>query len=184
MSPSFKTCVMVLFYRASWAECMDEEMNRLHATMVCRSFGSPLSTPITCVCVCQGVVCQGGCLPWGGALGHAGHPWCPSSHRYGIRQREAALRSVEGAGPDSQLWSAGRPFFCASGAFPIWCLVGFRSPCLLASPWVCVEKESVGKSVLPTFNVFPACCVPLCSSSGQLPSCRVLLLSTAGGPCL
>lgn len=47
-----------------------------------------------------------------------------------------------------------------------------------------LENESIGKLLFPVVNVFHARCVPLRSSSGQLPSCRVLLLSTAGGPCL
>lgn len=47
-----------------------------------------------------------------------------------------------------------------------------------------MEKGKCWEVVLPVVNAFQAHCVPLCSGSGQLPSCRVLLLSTAGGPCL
>lgn len=59
-----------------------------------------------------------------------------------------------------------------SSAVPEWSPSGvcwLLSPCLLASPRVCVEKESLGKSVLPMFNVFPACCVPCAQVPGNYP---------------
>ena len=70
----------------------------------------------------------------------------------------------------------------SSGAFLIWHLCSCPLACqlLLGSAW---RRNALGL-LFCVFNVFHACCVPLCSSSGQLPSCRVSLLSTAGGPCL
>lgn len=72
------------------------------------------------------------------------------------------------------------PFFCNSGKFP-------SGACILLPAGFSlglVEKGKCWEVVLPVVNAFHAHCVPLCSGSGQLPSCRVLLLSTAGGPCL
>lgn len=111
-----------------------------------------------------------------------------------VHMRTQAAWSPPGCSPFlSDLWRhwAGRPAVVVWKSLLLWfCSIprlapAFLSPCLLASPWVCAVREGkCGEVALPLFNMFRACCVPLCSSSGQLPSCRVLLLSTAGGPCL
>lgn len=155
---------------------------------------SPSPTPdlrnAQCMCVCGGVNIKEAAFLWGGPPGGClerlwtclastlvletlGHLW--------LTQLFSSLpRSVEVLGWMAHCGCLEEPFFCVSGMFSTLAPV-FVFSCLLAAPWVSEENKSVGNLLFPVVNVFHACCVPLCSSSGQLLSCWVLLLSTAGG---
>lgn len=134
---------------------------------------------------------------WGGAPGQAhcdaGHPWYPGS-RSNATLRGAApdvlpsLSDLQGAvcrcytGPPAGVIGKSLAFAFLEPS-PSWCL----HSCLLSCWLLCGlewRRKMLGKLLLSMFNLLPACWVPLCSSSRQLPSCLGLLLSTAGGPCL
>lgn len=163
---------------------MDEQMNGLHATVASTSFGEPVVYPWSLV---WGLVsrrvpsCGVEPLAMLDILGIQAHVGVSGCVELDVLPLLSDLWRCWPGQPAVVCWEN---FLLQFWSVPHLAPAGFASPCPLASPWVCMEKESVGKSFLPMFNVFPACCVPLCSSSGQLPSCRVLLLSTAGGPCL
>ena len=70
-------------------------------------------------------------------------------------------------GLDTQLPLSGDPFFQGSKMFLM--VPAFMSPCLLASSWVCVEKENVEKLLFPVFNVFHYWCVPCAQVQGSYP---------------
>lgn len=111
-----------------------------------------------------------GTFPWGGALGRAGILIIPAhggiSGRVQLTQMFSPCSQICGGRVlASQLWSAGRPFFCSSGAFPIWCLL---ASCPLAC-WLLLGSVWRRKALGSRFSPCLMSSLPAVSPCAQVP---------------